>query len=245
MTQFDCQSKFACANSQRPLGCTTYSILLVECDGRLSQRTRDALRYWDFEVEIVSDNAEAKMAMGSREYDLLLLSSDFPEMSALEMCLYYREHGGTSPVFLLTSKDRVEDKIKGFEAGADDYLIKPFDLNELIARMRVHLRRTNQDSTADENLQSGTIQLDPFNHRVFRGQEEVKLMPKEFAILELLMRHPGQIFDAGAILKRIRGSSQGATPDVVRTYIKTIRKKLGTDDIIETVHSLGYRIKSD
>jgi len=218
-------------------------ILVLDDDKTVLELVSDALSLENFEVEALSEGQAAKNMLRYADFDLLILDWDLPGVSGIEVCRSYRENGGSSPVILLTGKSDTKDVVSGLEAGADDYVTKPFKAKELIARVRAHLRRVDGKFVSDFNLSYMDISLDTEGHRVYKGDQEIKLLPKEFSILELFLRHPNRIFSAEAILNRAWTSKDSATPEVVRTYIKNIRKKLNSEDCIETVHSVGYRLK--
>jgi DNA-binding response OmpR family regulator len=169
-----------------------------------------------------------------------------PELSGIELCRQYRSRGGTAPVLMLTGKGTISDKESGFDAGADDYLTKPFHMKELSMRLRALLRRAT--AFTGDVLRVKDIELEPSNHRATRNGADLNLLPKEFALLEFLMRHPNQVFSAEALLSRVWASETDTTVDAVSTCIKRLRKKIDSEDqpsLIRTVHGVGYKLQAD
>jgi two-component system OmpR family response regulator len=181
---------------------------------------------------------------GNSSYELVILDWMLPDIAGVDVCKQYRSSGGRTPVLMLTAKGTVEDKATGLNAGADDYLVKPFHPTELDARVNALLRRPA--TYAGKKLSIRDIELDTASGTVMRGGNEVELTAKEFSLLELLMRYPGQSFSLEAILDRVWDSDSAASIDTVRTHMKTLRKKIGdnneADGIIRTKRGQGYRI---
>lgn len=216
-------------------------ILLVEDDSDLAGMVKLNLLREHSTVEVVHSGEDALDVLAVSAYDLIILDWNLPGKSGIEVCQWYRQHGGTSPVLMLTGKSADVDKEKGLDGGADDYLTKPFSMRELAARVRAVLRRS---STVTSNiLTHGSYKIDPFKFHIEKGGAPVTLQPREFALFEFLMRHPGEVFSAEALLERIWRSDSEATLDALRACIKRIRKKLDDPDVIETVHGVGYRLK--
>jgi DNA-binding response OmpR family regulator len=216
-------------------------ILLVEDDTDLAGMVKMNLAREHSTVEVVHTGEEALDVLAVSSYDLLILDWNLPGRSGLDVCQWYRQHGGTSPVLMLTGKSAVIDKETGLDGGADDYLTKPFSMRELAARVRAVLRRS---TTVTSNiLTRGPYRVDPFKFQISKDGESVSLQPREFALFEFLMRHPGDVFSAEALLERIWRSDSEASLDALRACIKRIRKKLDDPDVIETVHGVGYRLK--
>lgn len=217
-------------------------ILVVEDDAELSFTIENWLTLEDHVVETVSDGSEAVDRLKYYKYDLLVLDWGLPGLSGLEILNRYRSVGGAIPVLMLTGKDAIQDKEAGLDAGADDYLTKPFHVKELSARIRALLRRPQ---TIPANLiKAGELTIDPRAHQVFKGDDEVHLHPKEFAILEFLVRHPGQVFSPEALMDHVWSSYSDASPTNIRAYIAKLRSKIDTDgkpSLISTVHGVGYK----
>lgn len=221
-------------------------ILLVEDELDLSNQIRDWLIRDHHIVEAIENGEMAYHQLRVSKYDVIILDWQLPGMSGLEICKKYRSMGGKSPVLMLTARSTVDDRETGLDAGADDYLCKPFHLKELSARVRALIRRSSSGSQAANVLHLGDITLDPSARRVSKGGHDVKLEPKEFALLEFLMRNRNVVFSADALLDRVWESDTSVSPDSIRTYIKALRKKLdqsGEASIITTVHGLGYRLE--
>ncbi|MBX9686577.1 MAG: response regulator transcription factor [Candidatus Obscuribacterales bacterium] len=220
-------------------------ILLVEDELDLSKQIKDWLVRDHHLVETLDNGEMAYHQLRVSKYDLLILDWQLPGMSGLEICKKYRAGGGKSPVLMLTARSTVDDKEQGLDAGADDYLCKPFHLKELSARVRALIRRASGAQAANV-LTLHDICLDPGARRVTKGSHDVKLEPKEFALLEFLLRNRNTVFSADALLDRVWESDTAISPDSIRTYIKALRKKLdssGEPSIITTVHGLGYRLE--
>jgi len=222
-------------------------LLLVEDDADLV----DMIVEWlstDYEVEYALDGQEGLAMLTSSEYDVIVLDWTLPKLSGLDVCRRYRQNGGKTPIIMLTGKSSVAEREQGLDGGADDYLVKPFSLRELNARLRALRRRG--DLVLNEILSCGDITLDSGKHRVTKGDVPVHLLPKEFALLEFLMRHPDQVFSSDNILARVWSTDSETGGNAVRTAIKRIRQKLddyGCDEsqsIIENIPRVGYRLKS-
>lgn len=221
-------------------------ILLVEDDRDLSAIISDELKFQKHLVEAVHDGPSGDEQLRFYDFDLVILDWDLPGKPGVEICKEFRSRGGKTPVLMLTGKSSIVEKETGLDAGADDYLTKPFDMKELGARVRALLRRPT--GYAPTVLKAGEIELDPSTFKVKRKGEEVRLLPKEFALLEFLMRHKGQVFTAEAILNRVWPSESDATPESFRTCLKRLRQKIdlpGETSVIRTVHGLGYQIEAE
>lgn len=218
-------------------------ILLIEDDRDLCDIICDSLSLNKYLTEVVHSGPEGREKLLFYQYDLIILDWELPGLSGLQICKEFRERGGTTPVIMLTGKKALQEKELGLDAGADDYLTKPFEMRELQARLRALLRRPT--GYVDNVLKAGDLELEPGIFRVTRGGCEIRLLPKEFALLEFFMRHKGQSFSAEAVLNRVWPSESEATPESFRTCLKRLRQKIDCDgqpSIIEHVHGLGYRI---
>ncbi len=219
-------------------------ILIVEDDTDIATIVSRWLQHENHLVEISKDGEDASVKLKLNQYDLVILDWMLPKITGVELCQKFRTSGGTTPILLLTAKSTIENKEAGLDSGADDYLTKPFDLKELSARVRALLRRAGAIST--KTLKIGDLSLDAEMHQVFVGDMLISLNPKEFALLEFLMRHPNQIFSGEALLSRVWQSDAMASTDTVRAHIKNLRKKIdqpGKTSPISTVHGLGYKIE--
>jgi len=220
-------------------------ILVVEDEQDLSGPVRDWLGREHHLVEVVDNGPDALDRLRIYKYDVVILDLMLPGLSGMEVCRRFRSAGGTTPILMLTAKTTVEDKEAGLDAGADDYLTKPFHLKELSARVRALLRRPAPVSGNVLNVRS--LVLDTSACRVTKDGHELHLLPKEFSLLEFLMRHPNQVFSADALLDRVWASDTSALPDTVRTHIKTLRKKIDDEDspsFIRTIHGVGYKLEA-
>lgn len=218
-------------------------ILLVEDDQGLAKLVRNWLSLEHHTVEYVEDGEEALHRLKINEYDLIILDWSLPKMTGLDVLQEFRGFGGNTPVIMLTGKDSISDKELGFDTGADDYLTKPFHGKELTARIKALLRRPA--NLVSDVLKVGDIVLERADFRVTRNGQEVRLLPKEFALLEFLMRYPNKVFSAEALLERVWVSESEATVDAVTSCIKRLRKKLEVDGAkspISTVHGVGYKL---
>ena len=218
-------------------------ILLVEDDENLAFLLKMELEQARFLVDHVAAGLVALSQLKMAEYDMIILDWMLPDISGVDVCRQYRGTGGRAPILMLTARGAVEDKAAGLNAGADDYLVKPFHPVELNARVQALLRRPT--SYAGKTLQVKDIELDTEASRVFKGGQEVDLTSKEFSLLELLMRYPNQSFTLESILSRVWQSDSTASVDTVRTHMKTLRRKLGDNEengIIRTKRGAGYRI---
>lgn len=217
-------------------------ILVVEDDAFLAGTIRDALTAEQHKVEVTHSGAEADGLLTSFQYDLVVLDWDLPQVSGLSICRNFRARGGHTPVLMLTGKTSTDDKESGLDAGADDYLTKPFEIRELNARIRALLRRPMQFQ-GNELIWNDFV-LDTETHTLKRGGDEIALQPMEFAVLELFMKHPGHVFSTDALLSRCWSADTAASQESLYTMIRKLRKKLDIDgkkSIIQTVHGIGYR----
>ncbi|MBY0547972.1 MAG: response regulator transcription factor [Candidatus Obscuribacterales bacterium] len=217
-------------------------LLLVEDEHDLSNQVRDWLQREHHTVEVLDNGQVAADTLRVTQYDLIILDWQVPGISGLEVCKQFRNRGGKTPVLMLTARNSVDDREQGLDSGADDYLCKPFHMKELSARVRALIRRAA--GATNNVLQAGAIQLDPSARRVVKDATEIHLEPREFALLEFLMRNPNIVFNADALVTRVWETDTEISPDSVRTYIKALRKKLDQKELITTLHGLGYRLNS-
>lgn len=221
-------------------------ILIVEDNESIIRSLTALLHYQSYAVEVTTNGQAAWDLVQAFNYDLILLDIMLPELDGISLCRQLRSRGFTVPILLLTGRDSGHDKAMGLDAGADDYVVKPFDSKELIARIRALLRRSS--STPSPILEWGNLRLDPSNLEVRYETQPIQLTPKEYALLELLMRHPKRVFSCDAILEHIWSFANTPTEEAVRTQIKGLRQKLkavgAPTDIIETVYGIGYRLKA-
>lgn len=219
-------------------------VLLVEDDLVTAQAIRDWLEHERYLVEEAHTGADALQMMQSFEYDVVILDWQLPQMSGLDALKLFRDKGGNVPVLILTGKGSISERETGLDAGGDDYLIKPFEMKELSARLRALMRRPRQ--LRPSSVQHGNIFIDTANCRVLKDGQEVKLLPTEYTLLEFLMRNPNQIFSIQALLNHVWKSESDATEHAVRTYIKRLRRKIDVDgrpSLITTIYGLGYKLE--
>ena len=214
-------------------------ILLVEDDRMIAEGVRKALRSDGFAVDWVQDGDAALTALGGETYDLLLLDLGLPKRDGIDVLRTLRGRGLALPVLIVTARDAVADRVKGLDAGADDYLVKPFVLEELLARIRAVNRR--HAGRAQTTLAIGPLRLDPVKHLVWLNDDEVTLSPKEFVLLQELMRDPGAVISREQFEERLYSWGEEIESNAVQVHIHNLRKKLG-HDMIRTVRGVGYRI---
>lgn len=219
-------------------------IFIIEDDPEIYDNVRDWLQDCENHIVEIADNGKEGLdQLKFYNYDLIILDWDLPQMSGLEICHEFRKRGGNTPILFLTGKRELINKEAGFDAGADDYLTKPFHVRELAVRVRALLKRPPSVFKANV-LSRKHIVLDPAAASVTSNGASVKLNAKEYALLEFFMRHPGQLFSAEALLDRVWKTSSDATTEAITTCVKRLRKKLdieGQPSIITTMHGLGYR----
>ncbi len=219
-------------------------ILVVEDDIAVCTTLVDLLEMEKYVVESVNTGTEGLDRIQFYSYNLLILDWGLPGITGVEICKKYRAAGGKSPILFLTGRDDVADKEKGFEAGVDDYLTKPFSPNELMARVRALLRRNSVEE--QKELSYGAIKLRPSTFRIAIGEQEIELLPREFTLLEFLMKQPEEVFSAEVLLNRVWPSETEGTPQALRTCIKRLRKKIevpGSGCVIGSVYGMGYKLQ--
>ncbi len=218
-------------------------VLVIEDDLVFSYLIQHHLESNNYLVEAAKTGRDGLTKLENGVYDLCILDWILPDMLGTDICKAYRDKGGKTPILILTAKDSSEEKALGLDSGADDYLVKPLDTTELLARLRALLRRPGE--VKHKLLHAQDVEMDTTTYRVTRGGKEIDLALKEIAILELLMRHPNQRFTAEAMLQRLWRSDSSASVETIRTHMKTLRKKLGDSSerpLIRTTRHLGYRI---
>jgi two-component system response regulator MprA len=220
-------------------------ILVVDDDRSLRDALRRALGLAHYEVQVAGNGQQALGAAASDSPDALVLDLGLPDMDGLEVCRRLRASGNRVPVLVLTARDAVSDRIDGLDAGADDYLVKPFDLGELKARLRALLRRV--DAPADPDvLRFAELELDPDRHGVAVGETFVELTRTEYQLLELLMRNPRRVLPHDVIYDRVWGYDFGPASNALRVYVGYLRRKLhesGARSLIHTVRGVGYALR--
>ncbi|HEY9785445.1 MAG TPA: response regulator transcription factor [Candidatus Obscuribacterales bacterium] len=219
-------------------------ILVIEDNSDLANMVKTFLLFEHHSVETILSGREAAAHLKTFEYDLIVLDWELPEISGIDILKQYRSRGGRATVLMLTGKDEIQDKEAGLDSGADDYLTKPFHMKELGARVRALLRRPA--AVSDNNiLKAGPITMDVGKYRVLKDEQPVQLVPKEFQLLEFMMRHQNQVFTPEALLNRVWPSDSESTAEALRTTMKRLRKKLDPDgELIRTVHGVGYILET-
>lgn len=222
-------------------------ILVAEDERELNSIIAKRLADEDYAVDSVFDGKNALEYMLTTSYDIVLLDVMMPGMVGFEVLKRYRAEGGTSPVLFLTARDAVSDRVRGLDSGGDDYLVKPFAFQELLARMRVLLRR-NDGKNKSSVLQVGDLSLDTSSHRAVRRGREIELSSKEFSILEFLMRNEGAILSRESIREHIWSWDYDGESNVVDVYIRYLRKKIDDGESVKLIHTVrgsGYMIKGE
>ena len=220
-------------------------ILLVEDEAPLAETISYNLREEGYKVQVVSDGLSALDSIRTEKFDLVLLDIMLPGMDGLEVCHRLRQ-GGSIPILMLTAKDTVQDRIQGLDAGADDYMIKPFNLDELLARVRALLRRTQPERIPV--LKFADLSLDTGSRQATRGERTVALTAKEYELLELFLRHPKQVLTREVIFDRVWGYDFGGESNVLEVYIRYLRQKLEAENetrLIHTVRGVGYVLREN
>lgn len=219
-------------------------LLIVEDNEEFASDLKGYLQSEGHWVELATTRAQAQEFMSGEQYDLIILDWELPDGSGSELCKLFREQGGTVPILMLTGKARPDDKERGLDSGADDYMIKPFVPKELSARLRALLRRADRPYSGNV-LTCADLALDPLNLWVKRAGKSISLVPKEFAILEFLLRNKNKVFSVDDLISHVWRAEEEVSADTVRTHIKNLRKKINPSDLrplIDTVHGAGYRL---
>jgi two-component system response regulator QseB len=216
-------------------------ILLVEDDTMIGEAVRAGLRKQGIAVDWIEDGVAAKAALTTENFDLVLLDLGLPKLDGLQVLKWLRSTGSKVPVLILTARDSVHDRIQGLDAGADDYILKPFDLDELAARLRAVLRR--QSGRAENIAEHLGITLNPATHEVTRDGTAINLSHREFALLEALIERPGQVLSRAQLEERLYGWGEEVESNAVEVHIHNLRKKLGAD-YIQNVRGVGYRLRA-
>jgi two-component system response regulator MprA len=221
------------------------SILVVDDEPAVREALRRALELEGYDVELAADGAEAleRLANGASEPEAVLLDVLMPNVDGIEVCRRLREEGRRLPILMLTARAEVADRVAGLDAGADDYVVKPFALEELLARLRALLRRTAEGV---EVLRFSDLALDPATREVFRGERPVELTRTEFALLELFLRNPRQVLTRSLIFERVWGYDFGPASNSLDVYIGYLRRKTeagGEPRLIHTVRGVGYALR--
>jgi len=214
-------------------------LLLVEDDAMIGEGLRKGLRQDGFSVDWVTDGAAADVALDAGHYDLLLLDLGLPRKPGLDVLRRLRQKNNPVPVLILTARDAVAERVAGLDAGADDYLVKPFDFEELEARIRALLRR--RAGRTDALLRHGDITLNPATHEVMQKTLPVNLSAREFSLLQALMDRPGAVLSRAQLEEKLYGWDQEIESNAIEVHIHALRKKLGAE-LIKNVRGVGYMV---
>jgi len=226
--------------------CQTFGmkILLVEDDPTLGEAVMLAARQAGFAVDWSQDGVQAENALAGYAYDAVLLDLGLPRREGLQVLRNLRKRGATLPVMILTARDTVEDRVRGLDAGADDYLLKPFALDELLARLRALLRRAH--GVADTQIRIGRLNFDSVKRQASIGEAPLALSAREMEVLEILLHHAGRVTAKEAIADRLTGWDDGVGENAVEVYIHRLRRKLeGSGVAIRTLRGLGYLLEAE
>jgi DNA-binding response OmpR family regulator len=218
-------------------------ILLIEDDPRVAHSIERALLLAGHRVEVAADGVRGLARAASSSHDLIVLDVLLPEMDGVHVCRELRQLHVRTPILMLTARDSVVDRVNGLDAGADDYLTKPFATEELLARIRALARRTGEP--VDGPLRVADLVLDPARHEVQRGDQTIDLTPREFDLLEYLMRHAGQVVTRDQILEQVWREPIGANSKSVDLYVHYLRNKVDRDTawpLVRTVRGIGYMV---
>jgi two-component system, OmpR family, response regulator len=219
-------------------------VLIVEDEVKLASLIRRGLRDEGMLADVAVKGEDALWMAGATDYDAIVLDVMLPGIDGFEVCRRLRDDGVWAPVLMLTARDGVDDRVAGLDAGADDYLPKPFSFAELLARLRALVRRGAAERPAV--LEVGDLRLDPATREVWRGETPIRLSAKEFALLETLMRRPGQVLSRYQLLEHAWDYAYENRSNVVDVYIRYLRKKIDRPfgrDSLETVRGAGYRLR--
>ncbi|MBD2093395.1 response regulator transcription factor [Microcoleus sp. FACHB-1515] len=221
-------------------------VLVVEDDASISKFIHQGLSEAGYAVDVASNGREGVSYAIAADYDVIVLDVLLPELDGLSVLKDLRQRGLQTPVLLLTARDTVQDRVLGLDAGADDYLVKPFDFTELLARLRALLRRPPLQT--DVLLQVGNLEMDTVQRMVKRGDRPIELSPREFSLLEYLMRHPNQVLSRTQIAQHVWSFDFYGDFKVIDVYIGYLRRKIDRNEsssLIQTVRGVGYRISAN
>jgi DNA-binding response OmpR family regulator len=222
-------------------------ILLVEDDPKISSFIKIGLESYDYLIDIAYDSTIGEKLALSKKYDVIILDVIIPGISGFELCKKIRNNNILTPVIMLTSLDSVEDKLTGFEYGADDYLVKPFSFQELLARIKA-LNRRNRETIVNPVLKALDLEVDTITKKVRRNEKDINLTATEYKILELLLSNKGKVFDRILIAEKIWGFSFNSGTNVIDVHINSLRKKIDKDSphkLIHTKKGFGYLLSEE
>ena len=217
-------------------------LLLIEDDELLGDAVKTGLTQFGYVVDWVKDGEFARAALRAESFELVILDLDLPKLSGLSLLKSIRQAGNTTPVIILTARESVEDRIEGLDAGADDYMFKPFNLNELTARIRALVRRSQ--GRADTIIKYKNITLDPSAHTVLLNNVEVNISRREFALLQKLLENTGHALSREQLMQSLYGWDDDLDSNVLEVHIHNLRKKLHAD-FIRTIRGIGYIAEKD
>ena len=221
-------------------------VLIVEDEPKVAAAVRRGLEGEGFAVDVAGNGDDGRWMAEENDYDVLILDIMLPRMSGTELCAHLRSIGDWTPILMLTARDGEADEANALDAGADDYLTKPFSFMVLLARVRALVRRGQAARPAV--LAAGSLRLDPAAHRCWRDDVEVALTAREFAVLEFLLRRPGDVVSKSAILENVWDFNFSGDPNIVEVYVRHLRRKLdegNESSLIKTVRGAGYRLAAE
>ncbi|MBO3663830.1 response regulator transcription factor [Microbacterium phosphatis] len=223
-------------------------ILVVDDEPNIRDLLSQSLRFAGFQVKTVGNGAATISAVLEEEPDLIVLDVMLPDMNGFSVTTRLRDHGFTAPILFLTAKDDTEDKIKGLNAGGDDYVTKPFSLDEIVARIQAILRRTMQDTEDEQVIRAGELTMDQDTHDVYVGDVQIDLSPTEFKLLRYLMLNPNRVLSKAQILDHVWEYDFNGDAGIVESYISYLRRKIdphASESLIQTKRGFGYMLKVD
>ncbi|MBM7599877.1 DNA-binding response OmpR family regulator [Virgibacillus halotolerans] len=222
------------------------AILIVEDEHKLSRVLQLELKYENYTTEIADNGKDALRLMEEKDWDLVLLDIMIPELSGMEVLRRIRRTDESTPIILLTARDEIHDKVSGLDLGANDYITKPFQIEELLARIRVHLRKPSIQQANGERLSVGDLQVDLSGHEVKRAEQSIELTPREFDLLVCLLKNKNIVLTREQLIEQVWGFDYFGDTNVVDVYIRYLRQKIdkGHDRAyIQTVRGVGYTVK--
>jgi two-component system, OmpR family, response regulator MprA len=221
-------------------------ILVVDDEPAVQSALARAFALERYDVAHAVDGREALERLGAAPFEVVILDISMPHVDGLEVCRRLREGGDRTPVLMLTAREEVDDRVAGLDAGADDYLVKPFALRELMARVRALLRRSGQDDEEENTLAFEDLRLDGLAHEAWRGGRRLQLTRTEFLLLEMFLRHPRQVLTRSTIFEHVWGYDFGATSNSLGVYMGYLRRKTEVGDeprLLHTVRGVGYVLR--
>jgi two-component system, OmpR family, response regulator MprA len=222
-------------------------VLVVDDEPAVQTALTRALKLEHYEVAQAADGREALQRLGAMAYEVVILDVSMPHVDGLEVCRQLRAGGDRTPVLMLTAREGVDDRVAGLDAGADDYLVKPFALRELLARVRALLRRAGEDEGSEDSLSFADLRLDLRAHEAWRGERLLSLTRTEFLLLELFLRHPRQVLTRSTIFEAVWGYDFGSSSNSLGVYMGYLRRKTEVGDeprLLHTVRGVGYVLRS-